>query len=309
MPSPLHELIVDLFRRDPTLATWLLREVLGVDLPVGLDPVIAEPNFSEFAPTEARTDLLVAFGRESRTELILILEVQLGRDDDKRWRWPYYLASAAQRWRCPALLLVVTSDAAIARWAATPIEVGGKQMSLTPYVLGPELVPKIQTPQQARQRPYLAVLSALAHGREAGGLAVVEACLAAADVVDDSVRVAYFEIVLGALDVATRRALEAKMSLENFEVQSAIGKAILAKGEARGRAEGEARGRAEGEARGEARGRSSAILAVLRARGLAVSDAERDQISACHDLELLERWLMRAATVTSTAAVLEVGHR
>lgn len=302
MPSPHHELIVDLFRRDPTLATWLLREALGVAVPDGLDPVIAESNFSDIAPTEARTDLLVTFGHDGQTELVLIIEVQLRRDEDKRWRWPYYVASAALRWRCRTLLLVVTNNEKTARWAATPMAVGGGQLSLQPLVLGPDLVPRVRTQAQARARPYLAVLSALAHGQRTEGLAVVEACLAAADVVDEAVRVAYVAIVLSALDDASRRVLEAKMGLENYVVQTEVGKEILAKGKAEGRAEGEARG----EARGRAEGRATAILAVLQARGLAVSEAERQQIDACFDIALLERWLARAATETSTAAVFAV---
>ena len=295
MPSHLHELIVVLFRRDPDLATLLLREALGVAIPANLEATIAEANFSELAPTEARTDLLITFSGGGRITLVLIIEVQLRRDDKKRLRWAYYLASAAQRWHCRILLLVVPGDEATARWAAKPIAVGGEQMTLTPLVLGPSLVPRVRSPTAARARPYLALLSALAHWREPDGVEIVEAAIGAADAVDESVRLAYFEIVTSALDEATRRALEARMSLENWEIQSPFLKNLMAKGEARG----EARGRAEGEARG----RAAAILAVLRARAIAVSDADARRVQGCADLELLERWLTRAATATSTTAV------
>jgi predicted transposase/invertase (TIGR01784 family) len=63
----------------------------------------------------------------------------------------------------------------------------------------------------------------------------------------------------------------------------------LAQGEARGRAEGEARGRAE------------AVLAVLEARGLPVSDRQRARVLGCTDLEQLERWVRRAVTVKAAA--------
>lgn len=51
---------------------------------------------------------------------------------------------------------------------------------------------------------------------------------------------------------------------------------------AQGRAEGKAEGRIEGEAR--------ALLRILNARGLGMSDAERAQIIGCADLATVEGW-------------------
>jgi hypothetical protein len=53
------------------------------------------------------------------------------------------------------------------------------------------------------------------------------------------------------------------------------------------------------------RGKSAAVLAFLEARGLAISDAQRERIMATTDLEVLDRWVRRAATVTSTDALFE----
>ena len=69
-------------------------------------------------------------------------------------------------------------------------------------------------------------------------------------------------------------------------------------------AEGEARGFAKGETAGFAKGKIDAILAVLAARGLAVSRETRARIEACEDLPTLDRWIARAATVTSAEDVL-----
>jgi hypothetical protein len=63
-----------------------------------------------------------------------------------------------------------------------------------------------------------------------------------------------------------------------------------------GRREGEAKGRAEGEAR--------AVLAVLEARGLAVSEAQRTLILGCDDTDQLERWVRKAVTAKTTGALL-----
>ena len=64
-----------------------------------------------------------------------------------------------------------------------------------------------------------------------------------------------------------------------------------------GRTEGEARGRAEGEARG----RAAAVLAVLAARQLSVTDEQGARIRACTDLTQLDKWLALAATVSDSA--------
>jgi hypothetical protein len=58
--------------------------------------------------------------------------------------------------------------------------------------------------------------------------------------------------------------------------------------------------RSDGLAEGEAR----AVLTVLRARGVTVPDTARQRILAEKDPERLERWLEKAAVVTSVAEVL-----
>ncbi|MUN42377.1 hypothetical protein [Actinomadura litoris] len=65
-------------------------------------------------------------------------------------------------------------------------------------------------------------------------------------------------------------------------------------------AEGEARGRAEGEARGRAEGTARAILVVLAARGLAVSEEAHERIMACRDIGTLSGWLVSATMCEST---------
>ena len=187
--------------------------------------------------------------------------------------------------------------------ASEPVEVGVNQMQFKAHVLGPSRVPLVRSNAEAQKRPYLAVLSALAHGHGADGVVAAEAAILATQSLDDAVRFASHDSILDALDEAARRELEAKMGLENYQVQSIIGRSLMAHGEARG----EARGRAEGEARGRAEGRAAAILAVLQARGIAISDEQAQRVTSCADLALLGRWLARAATATSVSAVFGDG--
>ncbi|MFO0762647.1 MAG: hypothetical protein U0359_39775 [Byssovorax sp.] len=57
--------------------------------------------------------------------------------------------------------------------------------------------------------------------------------------------------------------------------------------------------------RGKTEGETRAVLTVLRARGIAVPDAARERILAEKDPDRLERWLAKAAVVTSVAEVLD----
>lgn len=58
-----------------------------------------------------------------------------------------------------------------------------------------------------------------------------------------------------------------------------------------------------GMERGEVRGRVQSLLRVLEARKLTLTDAERATRLACADLKTLDRWITRAATCTTAAAV------
>ena len=66
-----------------------------------------------------------------------------------------------------------------------------------------------------------------------------------------------------------------------------------------GKTEGLAEGRAQGLAEGEAKGQAKALLTILEARGLAVTDEIRQQILDCRDLEQLDRWTRRAFSINS----------
>jgi hypothetical protein len=56
--------------------------------------------------------------------------------------------------------------------------------------------------------------------------------------------------------------------------------------------------------KGEAEGKAEGILAVLVARGIPVSDAIRERVLGCTDIETLDAWIQRAAVVSTAAAVV-----
>jgi hypothetical protein len=95
--------------------------------------------------------------------------------------------------------------------------------------------------------------------------------------------------------------------LDAAAADNAVAAALVAKGnpallqrEAAARSEGEA----EGEAKGEIKGEAEAILKILQARGLEVSEARRQEVLHCRDRERLDRWLRRAVLASSVGEVL-----
>jgi hypothetical protein len=62
-------------------------------------------------------------------------------------------------------------------------------------------------------------------------------------------------------------------------------------------------GKAEGRAEGKAEGTADAILKVLEARGVAVSQAQREEILRCSDRARLSRWVARASLAASADEV------
>lgn len=274
MPSHLHEVLIEMFRDRPALAADLLAGPLGVAVPEFEVASLSSGDLTDVVPTEYRADAVVTHTVDDQPVLAVVIEVQLRVDPRKRRTWPAYVATLYARLGCPVLLLVICPDRRVATWCANRIVVGEPGLVLTPIVLGPAAIPVVTDLQAARQHPHLAVLSALTHGASSGRSGVFEALLAALDVVDHDHANLYADVVLAVLPEAARIYLEALMTTMTHGYQSDFARRYYSQGEAK------------------------AVLAVLNARGIEVSDTVREQITRCTDLDQLELWVRRAATAT-----------
>jgi hypothetical protein len=232
MPSPTHQILVELFRRCPTLLTDLLDAAAarGTILPLALPPgariVPTTATFTDLLPSEFRADLalhVLPSGAE-RPRRTFLLEPQLGRDQKKRYTWPLYSAGARARDRCPVTSIVLALDAPTARWAARRIVLDPLGTHIfQPIVLGPDEIPRITDHAQARAMPELTLLSALVHCRTRGGEHTVFAALAAAcPMLDSELRVIYFSVVRALLTEDVQRPLEALMHFEGNSVDQHV---------------------------------------------------------------------------------------
>jgi hypothetical protein len=282
MPSIPHEILVDLFKNRPALSAEILVEVLGVSLPAYTEARLASTDLTEIQPAEYRADVVVVLLDRDIPVRVIIVEVQLAADPRKRLSWPAYVTVSRAIHGCPADLLVVAPDPAVAGWCAEPIEIGVPGFALFPPVLRRNAVPVVTELEEAARRPELGVLSAMAHGETGQGAMIAAAVLPAIQGLDDRARL-YYDLVYNSLNEAARRALEAMM--KGYEYQSDFAKKYVLEG------------RTEEAAR--------ALLTVLRVRGIAVPDAIRERILAQKEPERLERWLEKAAVAASVAAVID----
>jgi hypothetical protein len=208
------------------------------------------------------------------------------------------------RMRCPVCVLVVTAQESVARWAATPIELGGGNR-FTPLVIAPSGVPTVTDLARTTAEPELAVLAAMAYGQDADSgkaLQIAIAAMTASLGLDPDRSVLYFDLVYASLSEAARKSLQA-MDPAKYEFQSEFARRYLSQGEAKGRAEGEAKGRAEGEAKGRVEGEARVLIKLLTLKFGALSDAVRDRVQTAR-VEELELWTERVLSASTLDDVL-----
>jgi len=189
-------------------------------------------------------------------------------------------------------LLVVAGDAAVARWAARPIYIGGDHR-LVPWVLGLQGIPEITDPQQAQADPELAVLSAIAHGDDADTAKSVRIALAAEMAsrgLDPDRLTLYYDLIMASLSEAARRELQT-MDRAKYQYQSDFAKRYVA--------EGKAEGRLEGQADGQRAGKASLVARQLTLRFGSLSEDVRTQIaqSSIAELDAIGERLITAVNV------------
>jgi hypothetical protein len=232
MPSRQHDMLLQLFSNLPSLAPELLRDALQVELPRYSDIRVASADLTDVQPTEYRADLVLHLMAD-KPLFGVIVEVQLERDERKKFVWPAYAMTLRARLECPVCVLVVTNKDTVAKWAATPISTGHGS-TFTPLALGPAGIPVVTDPALAAAHPELAVLSAMTYGRSAHvarSLAVAYTAQAVASRLDDARSKLYFDLIYHSLSDAAQRELKTMDKRKKY----VPGSYLYERGEERGR--------------------------------------------------------------------------
>lgn len=270
MPSVLHEVLVELFRNRGELGPELLR--ICADLRLDHDHVAhASIDLSQVVSTEYRADAVVELrDRDDGVIAAVIVEVQLGIDAGKRDTWPLYITALRAKLKRPVVLLVVTSESVVTRWARTKIAIGHPGFDLTPIVVGFDDVPRSIDRISAQRVPELAVLSAMAHPE----LEVAEAAVDAISQLPEDQNRLYLDVVMTLLPARIRQILEARV-LQGYKYQSEFALRYYNQGHEKGREEGRNEGRNEGL--------RLAVLALAQSRLDAVTVEDHAAIEAIRD--------------------------
>ena len=283
MPSYLHELIRLLFRNRSAAAADLLRE-LDVQLPEHDEISPESSDLTDLQPAEYRADVVLFLLRQTRKVLGVIVEVQLGYDEDKPYSWPAYIANLRARHRCPVCLLVITVNDAVARWASRSIELGPGSRC-RPWVVGPSNTPAITELEDARENVELAVLSAIEHGQSTDiplAARIASAAIVASADIDAERSQLYIDLILICLTENAPEGIEATMNSLGFEYQSDFARRYFGQGKAEGRTEG----RTEGRAEGRAESRVEIILKLLTLRFGPLTEAVQIRVRSGGDVQL-----------------------
>jgi hypothetical protein len=306
MTSPLHEAPIAALRQFPELLLYLAKELFDTPLPAGSRVREVVANFSEVAVTEYRADAVFLIEAASgRAVVAVIVEVQRKPDEDKPYRWLRYAARVHDEHRCDTHHLVIATDEITARWAQRPIPSflpGRSAAGNAPVVLSPQSLAPIASVEEAKSKLGQAILTALLHAGAADDIDSAYRALRALHETAGSEAAALDRIwwLLGLIGGILSQ--ERFTELERLVVLHPDTKFVP-------RTEFERqpfnRGKAEGRAEGEAKGKAAALLRVLAARHLVLSDEQHQRIVDCQDQSQLERWLDASVTILSIAALLD----
>ena len=302
MPSLVHEIAVARLSRAPSLLHVLAERLLGKAPPAALRPVDSVIRLAN--PEEIHPDLVLATGKRGPWDAV---EVQRRIDRAKARRWPVLVGLLQDQRRCMGDLWVITTSLRAAEWARTACHTRGPRgtlLQVEPVVLclSPEHIEVLLD----ERHPSLAFFAAWAmqdrHGTEAAE--VVERAFSITDGLPDALRREQERDILNVLNrrmvaVLKERIMETARNRESRWVKELREDLAVFFGE-----QIKAEIKAEGKMEGKAEGKQEALLAVLEARGLRISRAERAMVVGCTDLSTLDHWLARAVAAATTKDVL-----
>ncbi|SDK11846.1 hypothetical protein [Nonomuraea jiangxiensis] len=286
MPTSVHDALNALFRNRPTLAIELLDDAFEIDLPADTLVEVAPTDLKDIPVLDRDLDLFFSVGRRCEPSHGVIVEMQQALREEERQDWARRAAGVWLRLNRPVLLLVLAPDPQVAAWASQPIVTSLPGYVLHPLVVGPDQITIFSDPSEAADCLELAVLSVVAHGKDRE---VVETFLSALSKVDEDHGAQYHEYAYCLASADVRQVMEEIMSSATWPVYSPFAREHFTNGRAAGLSEGKAR----------------AVLTVLKARGVAVSDDALTAITSCTDQERLDDWAHRAATALTVDELFE----
>ncbi|MGI5470633.1 hypothetical protein [Streptomyces sp. CA-132043] len=303
MVNSRHEALHRAYQEFPELFTRAF-DLLQLPDPGPASATVRNCDVTDITPLERRVDTLLELECETGENFLLIVESQSRKDLEKARSWAYYLSVLANRHRRHhPVLLVVCTDVRTAKWAVGPFPIGmpGRpNLHVSPFVLSPENVPMITDVARAAADLPMAVYSALTHSTGPRIGEILEALAGAMkQATNDDALTVYADLITNGLSGTPAAELWRElMGTQLFDLPNS--RSWVAEGF---RDQGREEGRAEGRQEGELKGKAEDLLQVLHTRGLVITAEEHARVTDCRDLELLNRWFLRAITAAGVQEV------
>lgn len=300
-----HEALHHLFRDDPGLFTRSVRRLFDEEFPEIREVAEINVDATSIDAVERYIDTALWVSTAKGAEFLIIEAQGEPPSKEKIRSWAWYLSFLENKYRMPASLLIVTAKKSTARECRGALSLGPSRrpaMRLDPYVIGPDNMPLITDAAQASEDVVFSVFALLAQRLNPEVKEAMPPLMSALDALDNDTARYYAEFVEGGLGEGCQREIWKQiMKTMTYGYVSELKQEFREEGLAEGREEGREEGLEEGRVEGESR----MLLTVLHARGLNLTDAERERIRTCTDHDRLAAWAVRAATATSMAEVFE----
>ncbi len=171
-------------------------------------------------------------------------------------------------------------------------------MTVTACVLGPDNLAPITDPEEAAADVGLATLAAITHSNSGQINDILEALAEALNTIDTGTAGALAELTAAGLaDTEGLPIWRALMATPAYPYTSPLREWFREEGLQEGRQVGLQEGLIEGE--------RGTVRMVLKARGLKLSDSQRERLDACTDLDTLRTWSQAALTADTTDDVFK----
>ena len=284
MPTIWHDSGLDLIRENPDVVALLLRRA-GDDLPPDTRLSLAPTNETDRTLSrDLDPDVVLVDGSVESPTRVIIVELQRAKDEEKLRQWPRYAASKWLRYECPVDLLVICPDDTTADWYAHPIPTKLRGYTHWPIILREAQVSATAVADPAETDMAMAVLSFMYHGEKDG---VADAFAARILSLAPAEAQKYYAYAVRMASEVARNALENLMATKYNEPFNWLGKRYYG----------------EGLEEGLVAGERGTILMVLKARGLKVSESQRELVDSCDDLTRLKGWAEAALTAETANEV------
>jgi hypothetical protein len=269
-----HEVPIRLFQNRPELAAELLVKTVGSTLPA-YDSALSESEaLTNCDPLELNCD-----------NVAVITEIQRSEDENKPYSWPMYLTNLRARLRCQVQLLVICTNEVTAKWARQLIKIGPPEFILRPNVIGPDDLLRLSADYDPREAVELLILVAATYDRGPETETIAHDLGRRLNERSEPDRGKYTGWAFQLLSTSACEILEDQMSMTYQEYRESYAGQL--------------------ELRGERRGQIGALLKVLEARGVQVSDSALARINDVSDEAELDRWFTRAVTVDRVEEIFD----